>query len=372
MKSFSEHTKTNRLANIELLRLLSMAGVIILHYNNKDIGGGLAYVSAGSLNQLLLFFLESLNICAVNLFMILSGYFLSQNNKRSLGRGLSLVIQVIIFRLSFLFCKAIINKELFSIRSFIHALLPCNYFVILYVVVYLISPLINRAIICIHGNKDEKKELNFSSILLFVLFLFSLWPTIVDILIEVSGNDLSGLSSIGMYGSGRGYTIINFILSYLLGAYIANNKTASSKNIIHWKTRYLILSLFGCVSILTLWGYINPSTAYEYCNPLVLFEAFIIFVLFLRIKIKSSFCSSVINNISRCSFTVYLIHAPLLSFFMIKEYCNSNIFIMILHIFISIIIITIVGYIVDLIYRGVVGYWINKMRKLGSYNIYNK
>lgn len=32
--------KSKRKSNIELLRILSMLGVIILHYNNKTIGGG--------------------------------------------------------------------------------------------------------------------------------------------------------------------------------------------------------------------------------------------------------------------------------------------------------------------------------------------
>lgn len=32
--------KRDRESNIELLRILAMLGVIILHYNNRDIGGG--------------------------------------------------------------------------------------------------------------------------------------------------------------------------------------------------------------------------------------------------------------------------------------------------------------------------------------------
>lgn len=32
--------KAERQSNIELLRILTMCGVVILHYNNKTIGGG--------------------------------------------------------------------------------------------------------------------------------------------------------------------------------------------------------------------------------------------------------------------------------------------------------------------------------------------
>lgn len=35
--------KAKRQSNIELLRIMTMCGVIVLHYNNATIGGGLAY-----------------------------------------------------------------------------------------------------------------------------------------------------------------------------------------------------------------------------------------------------------------------------------------------------------------------------------------
>lgn len=46
--------KNYRDSNIELLRILSIWGVIILHYNNQTIGGGLQYVQEGTLNEALL------------------------------------------------------------------------------------------------------------------------------------------------------------------------------------------------------------------------------------------------------------------------------------------------------------------------------
>ena len=38
-----------------------------------------------------------------------------------------------------------------------------------------------------------------------------------------------GLSTIGMYGSQYGYTIINFVLVYFVGAYLRVNKITLSK-----------------------------------------------------------------------------------------------------------------------------------------------
>ena len=62
--------KRDRESNIELLRILAMIGVILLHYNNPSIGGGLSFVNNGSINYWFLNIVESLFICAVDLFIL--------------------------------------------------------------------------------------------------------------------------------------------------------------------------------------------------------------------------------------------------------------------------------------------------------------
>ena len=73
-------TKT-RQSNIELLRIFAACGVIILHYNNAGIGGGFAAVADGSLNQFIMMTLEMMAICAVNLYVLISGYFMRDSYK---------------------------------------------------------------------------------------------------------------------------------------------------------------------------------------------------------------------------------------------------------------------------------------------------
>ena len=58
-----------------------MLGVIALHYNNKNIGRGLMLVAPESVNYYVLMLLESIMICAVNLFILISGYFSCKNRK---------------------------------------------------------------------------------------------------------------------------------------------------------------------------------------------------------------------------------------------------------------------------------------------------
>ena len=76
--------KTARQSNIELLRILAIMGVIILHYNNPVIGGGIKFVEKNSMNYYVLYLLESLFACGVNLFMLISGYFMFESSKCSL------------------------------------------------------------------------------------------------------------------------------------------------------------------------------------------------------------------------------------------------------------------------------------------------
>lgn len=96
---------SNRSSNIELLRIFAILGVIVLHYNNADMGGGFRFVLPGSLNYYLLHFLENLFICAVNLFLLISGYFLCTSFKRSLLKPLQLLIQVILFLQAAICCS---------------------------------------------------------------------------------------------------------------------------------------------------------------------------------------------------------------------------------------------------------------------------
>lgn len=168
-------------------------------------------------------------------------------------------------------------------RGLLGAFIPANYFVILYIVVFIISLHINL----IFEQLDSRKRKLFICTL---GALFSVYPTIVDVLIEVTKHNFNGLSSIGMYGSQYGYSIVNFIMCYCIGAYIRFESERISKV----SNGILVGGLLSCVAIMTLWsaindkiGYFTEKTAWEYCNPLVIVVAICAFLLFKRINIKN-------------------------------------------------------------------------------------
>ena len=205
--------KRERQSNVELLRIIAIMGVVVLHYNNPRMGGGITFVNEDSLNFYVLYFLESLFDCAVNVFILITGFFMCENRKASLWRPIELIIQVILFREALYFISVILHTTEFSLKSAIITLIPTNYFVILYCVIYLFSPYINTFI-------ESINEHQFRVFVLAMVIVFSLITTVVDVLGELRGATFVGLSPVGMYGSQYGYTIVNFFMMYIIGAYI--------------------------------------------------------------------------------------------------------------------------------------------------------
>ncbi len=151
-------------------------------------------------------------------------------------------------------------------------LVPSNWFVILYSTLYIISPYINILLEQLSGKQKKK--------MVIVLFaIFSVWPTIVDLSGEILGKEWIGLSSVGMYGSEWGYSIVNFLLVYIIGAYLYHMEESQNKR----NKKQLLFCLLMTILIITGWAFLNERatlfterSAWEYCNPLVIIEAVII------------------------------------------------------------------------------------------------
>lgn len=334
-----------RQSGIELLRILAAMGVIVLHYNNRGIGGGFLYARLGSGNSLLLNTLESVFIASVNIFVLINGYFSINTNKRDLLKPFKLVIQVMIFNLSWYLIAVFFRTQNLSIRQLIESIIPSNWFVIIYCALYLISPFLNVVL-----KRISKTELK---VLLFLLMvLFSFYPTAVDILEGLTGHAFNGLSTVGMYGSQYGYTIVNFVLVYVIGAYI---------KLCGIRERRFKLALVFIVNtvLLTVWSFAdtvldtNYTNAWEYCNPLVILQAVVIFLIIRDLD----FSSRIINSLAKASFCVYLIHGYFISHIGIKSVISyNNPLITLAHIIVCCVGIYIIGYVVNLIYCFIIKY----------------
>ena len=337
-----------RNSSIELLRIISLVGVVILHYNNAEIGGGFKYVSEGSLNQYYLFFTENIFICAVNLFMLISAYFLSTTNNRKLIKIVELIVQVIVFKIAIYALTVIGGSASFSLKSLFKCLLPANYFVVLYSVVYVVSPYINIML-------DKLNRESFKRLLLTLVFVFSIWTIIVDFLENVSGVTFNGLSTVGMYGSQYGYTIVNFILIYIIGAYIKRNDVKISIP----RSLCGILVTIAIMFVLSIVEHkldFSMICTWNYNNPLVILLSVFIFLLFLNIK----FNNNVINELAKAAFTCFLFHGLFMKHLNIENIVNENILFLMLHQVGMAVLLYLISYIVYKVYY-LCSHWLFKL-----------
>lgn len=332
-----------RQSNIELLRMFAIMGVIVLHYNNPAMWGGISYVVKGGLNYYILYLLESTFVCGVDLFMLISGYFMCESKIRSLWKPIRLIVQVIVFRETIYLGGVVLGSISFSLASVIGAMIPANYFVILYCAVYLISPFFNVMI-------EKLTVRGFRNLVIISVCLFSAYPTLVDVLGEIRGSQFVGLSTVGMYGSQWGYSVVNFLLMYLIGAYLKKGEA----KLLKWKTGKIAICLAVDIILIITWarvndavGFLTERSAWEYCNPLVILEAVLMFVLFTRINPG---VNKTINRLAEGGFTVFLLHNIFLSFLQIQKFVTGNAFVMLLHIFISVVIIYLICWVVYIIY----------------------
>ncbi len=197
----SKPQDTVRESSIELLRILTICGVIILHYNG-NVGHALELAKPGSLNYWLLNVLQALFIGSVNIFVLISGYFSCNSQRRDPVKALQLLVQVIVFQVGLYILRSLTGNP-FSLKGLVLAIIPANYFVILYIVVYLLGPYINLLL-------KKLTDTQLTRFVLLAFILFSVLPTATDLLEAVLHTSLVGINPVGAYGDGWGYNCHQF------------------------------------------------------------------------------------------------------------------------------------------------------------------
>lgn len=287
--------KSKRQSSIELLRIIAQIGVVILHINNQKIGGGFDFAKSGTLINYYLKFTESLFIIGVDLFVIISSYFLSSSYKRRLSKVLLLILQVVLFKAMFYIAFCFVGLNTFSLKDLFINIIPSNYFVILYCVLYMVSPYINVLV-------NKLNQIQFKRLIILLLVIFSFYSYFIDILSVVFGVSHS-LSSISSSGSNDGYTIVNFVLMYFLASYIKKYGFDKYDN-----KKLVAIFVINLMIIFFLSTTVVYKKAWNYNSPFVIINSLIIFIMFM----KMDFNSNIINELSKAAFSCFLFHANIL------------------------------------------------------------
>ncbi len=167
--------QTKRQSNIELLRIFAALGVVILNYNDASLGGGFAFVEDSSLNQFVMAVFESLFICVINVYVIISGYFNRDSVKRDVLKPIKSITMFLVFEFAAYLIKELPKGEPFSFKTLFGYFAPSYWFIFIYLALYLISPFIS--LMWSHMKLPAKKALLGVSITLFSVYPF-VWDVI--------------------------------------------------------------------------------------------------------------------------------------------------------------------------------------------------
>lgn len=267
-------------SNIELLRIVCMIMILNLHTFLIP-----EYISLKSLSlaNILTVFSESLSVCAVNTFVLISGYYSIKWKWRSF---FSLIYQVYFFVFLIyivLLATGYIHfnwKDLF-LRS--NCVLFSYWFISSYVVLYVFSPILN-----IYTSNVERKELGVFLIAFFILeFYFC--------------------TSKGTFNNG--YSPLHFIGLYILGRFLKAYPLCFFNNI---RKPVIVYVLLSCCIAIFFTGYkilkADPCTNFNfiggYANPFVVIQSIALFYIFQNFTFQNKF----VNWCGVSVLSIYLCH----------------------------------------------------------------
>lgn len=180
-----------RMANMELLRILAMLMVVMLHYLDK---GRVLPSLAGelSVNGYLAWGLELLAIVSVDVYMLISGFFLAGSSFKS-RRLVELLCQALFYSLLIpllLIAAGILDPAKITLYQLLYYILPTQmvhyWFLTAYVLMYLFSPLLGVAV------RSMKKNQLRAVILLLLLFL-SVNKSVLPVRLEMDNLGYDGI-----------------------------------------------------------------------------------------------------------------------------------------------------------------------------------
>ena len=288
-----------RESNIELCRIASIICVLLVHSGFLYMGwpNTLADTSLG------LILLESFTIIGVNVFVFISGWFSIKLKPQTI---LNLIFYCFFYFVILSSINFICGKEF--VRSSIFFVSNSNWFIMDYLGLVLVSPILNKFI-----ENIDKKSFGY---LLILFFAYSSWSGWMPFACAVNRGEFS-----------NGYSILSFCQLYLLARYFAlygAPKWLSNNGFII----YIFISLLlVSIEYFALFFSIERimGTCYVYNNPLVILSSVAFFFGFLKMKVPSS---NAINHIAKSCLGVLLFHnsyplsVPVVESFL-REYYNN-------------------------------------------------
>ena len=314
-----------RQSNMELLRLVAMMMILVMHMDYGAFGLPTAEsVENAPMTTFGRIFVEHLCLVAVNVYVLISGWFGIRPKMKSFVR---LMLQVAMYSIIITGAFLLLGKTTFKIGYVTDMLIIGKqyWFVVSYLLLYLVSPILNTFV-----EHSSKREFQW---MLLVFFGFQFVYSWIFGLEEFAG----------------GYSALSFMGLYLLARYVKiydnDNERRRTKDenqdshpdgiasrfTFHSSRFTLHVSRFSFSKLLALYLFIAAITALfvflayvwkgdtfgdacagifaHYNSPFIVVSSLLVLLMFSKLHVQSK----VINYLSSSAFAVYLIHAhPLL------------------------------------------------------------
>lgn len=271
----------SRYSNFELLRIIAMFLVLVVHANFFTLSAPtIQEIETTPLPSFIRILLQSISILCVNMFVLISGWF---GIKFSTRKVVSFLFQCSFFLVGIYIICIIFNISSLNFKGILECfcLTPWNWFIKAYLLLMIISPILN-----IYIEKSSEKQIRGFLISFYLFQTFFGWLN-GAVLFFVSG--CSTISFIGLYILAR---YIRLYPPQILA------KQNLKKKIFIFMIIILLQALICFININTI------NRVFSYISPLVIISSIYLLSIFESLK----FQSNTINYIAESSFAVFLLH----------------------------------------------------------------
>lgn len=300
-QALMQSEQTERIIGLDILKILSCLGITMLHFlgytNVLSVFTRLHY------NQILAYLFNVLVRTSVNIFIMISGYFLVKSQFKY-KRIFLIWGETFVYSILFFVIGAVLKLETISTASLIKACLPIfsrhYWFATAYIVLYLLTPFVNK-LVCVLDKKE------YTILVCGGAVLFSAWTTFF------------WFSEGALIGGHTGILWVVYI--YLVGGYFRLYPPKIS-------ARVLLVGMISLVGLLVIYQYMKEKilflSNFAFLQENSIFSLSLsvaIFLLFKDIKSKKLSVCKAMTTLSCAAFGVYLIQENC----MIREWLWMNV-----------------------------------------------
>ncbi len=278
-----EQSEIKYFCGIDLLKIIAMVFIAILHIIGH--GGGINTAQNGA--YYVIWLLETICICGVDCYAIISG-FIGYQRKHTLRKYILLWLQVFFYSVVFNIIFAASGN--IGISAIIKSVFPVSFnqywYFTAYSVVFLFMPLIDHLV-------NVTSEIRLKKILICIVFV-TIYATL-----DRRWNDIFLLRD--------GYGYVWLLVLYFIGAVIKKCQLY-----INIRVKYILATYIAFIAVTYLWtvwfgkllGHGIDELLLSYTSPTILGISISLVLLFAKLE----FNSSIVKKIARSSFGVYLFH----------------------------------------------------------------